>query len=220
MKSVLMSIQPYWLFLIIAKKMGWNIKQHKTIEVRKNYPKNKYWNKIVKLYCSKDKKSFNRIPKEFQPLMKQFLGKVIGEFVCNDIEPYTSNCTVFESVLLPSPNDLAKMCLTLEELNDYGTRGKLLYGWHISDLVIYDKPKELHKFYKCGFSTMEELEEELCGYCSPTNYGEVSSCVTPNGYVSCEGRYCNEAYQKYLDDNFFLTRPPQSWCYVESIESE
>ena len=25
-KAVLMSIQPYWVFLIIAKKMGWDIR--------------------------------------------------------------------------------------------------------------------------------------------------------------------------------------------------
>ncbi len=39
MKSVLISIQPYWVFLIIARLMGWNIPQEKTVEVRKDYPK-------------------------------------------------------------------------------------------------------------------------------------------------------------------------------------
>lgn len=38
-------------------------------------------------------------------------------------------------------------CLTLDELFDYG-KWKTLYGWHISDLVIYDKPKELREFKK------------------------------------------------------------------------
>jgi len=37
MKSVLISIQPYWVFLIIARLMGWNIPQEKTVEVRKDY---------------------------------------------------------------------------------------------------------------------------------------------------------------------------------------
>lgn len=36
-KSVLISIQPYWVFLIIAKTMGWNIDKEKTAEVRKNF---------------------------------------------------------------------------------------------------------------------------------------------------------------------------------------
>ncbi len=84
-KSVMISIQPYWVFLIIAKKMGWNVEQEKTIEVRKSHPKGENWDKVAKIYCSKDKKSFNRIPKLYHPLMERFLGKVVGEFVCDKI---------------------------------------------------------------------------------------------------------------------------------------
>ena len=40
-------------------------------------------------------------------------------------------------------NDLKKMCLTAQELFDYIGVGKHLYGWHISDLKIYDKPLSL-----------------------------------------------------------------------------
>ena len=86
MKSVMISIKPYWVFLIIAKTMGWNISKEKTIEVRKNCPQDDEWNKAVKIYCTKDKKSFNFIPKEYQPFMEKFLGKVIGEFVCDRID--------------------------------------------------------------------------------------------------------------------------------------
>ncbi len=71
MKSVLISIQPYWVFLIIAKTMGWNIDKEKTVEVRKNYPKAETWDKTAKIYCSKDKKSFARIPKEYPPWLSQ-----------------------------------------------------------------------------------------------------------------------------------------------------
>ncbi len=85
MKSVLISIQPYWVFLIIARLMGWNIPQEKTVEVRKDCPKASDWNKVVHIYCSKNRKSFNLIPKEYQPLMEKFLGSVIGEFVCDSI---------------------------------------------------------------------------------------------------------------------------------------
>lgn len=145
-KSVLIAIQPYWVFLIIAKSMGWDVKEEKTVEVRKNFPKDENWDKTVEIYCSKDKKSFNRIPKEYQPAMKQFLGKVVGEFVCNDIEGYASNCTASESVLSPTLDDLKDMCLSLDELSSYGTRDKLLYGWHISKLLVYKKPKELNEF--------------------------------------------------------------------------
>lgn len=88
MKSVLISIQPYWVFLIIAPLIGWNIPQEKTVEVRKNFPKDLDWNKVVHIYCGKNGKSFNRIPKEYQPFMEKFLGKVIGEFVCDRVDKY------------------------------------------------------------------------------------------------------------------------------------
>lgn len=120
-----------------------------------------------------------------------FSGKVIGEFVCDSAE-------------WMSMRDCDKACMTLKEAVDY-SKGKKLYAWHISDLKIYDKPKELSEFYKCGAESFEELSdtEDLCSYCSRTGF--------------CEGRWCDEAYQNYLDVDFALTRAPQGWCYVEEL---
>ncbi len=143
MKAVLISIQPYWVFLIIAKTMGWNIEKEKTVEVRKNYPKAETWDKTVKIYCSKDKKSFAKIPKEYQPLMQQFLGKVIGEFVCDYIEDFKE----FEYGIDALHRHIKlNACLSYREIYDYLGFAKCGYGWHISDLVIYAKPKELSEF--------------------------------------------------------------------------
>ena len=51
--------------------------------------------------------------------------------------------------------------------------------------------------------TFEELcdEDSICNHCSATDYGEHKSCITPNGYWSCEGAWCKESYEKYLDEN-------------------
>lgn len=148
MKSVLISIQPYWVFLIIAPLIGWNIPQEKTVEVRKDFPKASDWNKVAHIYCSKNRKSFNRIPKEYQPLMEKFLGKVIGEFVCDGI------VQLFENFY-----DLQRSCLSWEEIEVYA-KGKTLYGWHISDLKIYDTPKELGEF-----RISRNCKEEDCENC-------------------------------------------------------
>lgn len=56
MKSVIRSAKPYWIYLILTGK--------KTIEVGKDFPKSKDWNKVVEMYCSKDMKSFNRVLKK------------------------------------------------------------------------------------------------------------------------------------------------------------
>ena len=142
MKSVLISIQPYWVFLIIAKIMGWNIDKEKSVEVRKNYPKAENWDKIAKIYCSKDKKSFSKIPQKYQPFMERLLGKVIGEFVCDIVEPYwfTEADTGIEEY-----EDVQLSCVPVNELLDYAN-GEELYFWNISDLAIYDEPKPLTDF--------------------------------------------------------------------------
>lgn len=181
MKSVLISIQPYYVFLIIARLMGWVIPQEKTIEVRKDFPKDPAWNKRVQIYCSKNKKSFNRIPKQYQPLMEKFLGKVIGEFVCDRIEKIEPCFEYYSDGYDIDDDMLTETCLTRAELMSYG-KGKPLYGWHISDLKIYDKPKELGEFKKaCGLGT------------------------------GCED--CDDIY--FTNCRNALTRPSQSWCYVE-----
>lgn len=191
-KGVMASIKPYYVFLIIAKAMGWNIEKEKTVEVRKSYPKANDWNKTVKMYCSKDKKSFAMIPKKYQPLMQQFLGKVIGEFVCDKID-YWQNHYKTDVMHIADMSSLS--CVPIDDLLDYlghyvdmNGVDKRLYGWHISDLVIYDKPKELSEFKKIN---------RECWYAD----------------LGLAKRDCHECKNK----GCFVTRPPQSWCYVEAL---
>lgn len=195
MRAVLISIQPKWVFLIIAQKMGWDIGKEKTIEVRKDFPKAVGWNKKVKIYCSKNKKSFAEIPKTYQPLMEKFLGKVIGEFVCDRIDKYNYRLTTYEETPYKgkyiSKEELAKTCLPIGEINDY-LNGKDGYLWHISDLKIYDKPKELSEFKKsCPYTNGTYCIENKCEY-----------------YGSWTG-VCRR----------WVERPPQSWCYVEELQN-
>lgn len=51
--------------------------------------------------------------------------------------------------------------------------------------------------------TFEEMcdDESICNYCSRTDYGEHKSSSTPNGYWCCEGAWCKESYDSYLDEN-------------------
>lgn len=120
--------------------------------------------------------------------------KVIGEFVCDSIANYEAELwddETYERIQeFFEPDDFAEYgeyeyktvadngdyfwrenmlcessCLTIEELRKYvGCGIATFYGWHISDLVIYDEPKELSEFRKYnpffeGIST-EELEAE------------------------------------------------------------
>ena len=147
MKSVLISIQPKWCELIASGK--------KTVEVRKTKPKLDVPFKCY-IYMTK---AYDTLFGYGNP--KKLCvdgGKVIGEFVCDDIGEFK----VFEngSVQYWNYHELGKTCLTYDELSNYIGRNKNGYGWHISDLVIYDKPRELSGFHKPIMPTGLRYEDD------------------------------------------------------------
>ena len=162
MKSVLISIQPKWCELIASGK--------KTIEVRKTRPKLETPFKVY-IYCTNWKDNTY-----WKNHYKDKLGKVIGEFVCDYI------MLDIPRTLYASHKTVVNSCVPPQELIDYVCEGNFLYFWHISNLVIYDKPKKLSEFYVPVKDYWETYD--------PSNY-------------------INGCWRKPL------TRPPQSWCYVE-----
>ena len=71
-------------------------------------------------------------------------GKVIGEFTCERIA-----LIAYDGGELSSTTNAAfspATCLTQSEIIAYiGDKGRC-YGWHMSDLCIYDQPKGLDEF--------------------------------------------------------------------------
>lgn len=141
-KSVLMSIQPRWCELIASGK--------KTVEVRKTRPKLEPTFKVY-IYCTKDNTFAEKTLRGFDNngkavYYKANKGKVIGEFVCDEI----LDCRDV---------NMDDTCLTVEEWLKY-TKGHegVVYGWHISDLVIYDNPKELSEFHVPGYNDMKDMD--------------------------------------------------------------
>lgn len=188
MRSVYRSIKPYWLYLILIGK--------KTIEVGKNFPKADDWNKDVFLYCSKDMKSFNRIPEKDREWMRKYLGKVACRFVCDKIETLTER-DLFEGMDEISNSRIEEYsCVSIDELLQYKGSKNEIYGWHISDLKIYDKPRDLSEFYAEG-----DCDYKNCSQCVRLKFVSASK-------ANCE---LEEGYKP-------ITRPPQSWCYVEEQE--
>lgn len=181
-KAVLISIKPEWCELI---ENG-----NKTIEVRKTRPKLETPFKCY-IYCTLPKSSGDifLIGCE-KPL--QGNGKIIGEFICNDIKafdvPYPAYSDKMDKTIIE------KSCIRYYDLHRYALHDRL-YAWHISDLVIYDKPKELSEFEKpCPY-------DEDCWKCKFYDGGSRE-----------EPPSCNW-------EDFELTKPPQSWCYVEKMKA-
>lgn len=135
MKSILMSIRPEWCEKIANGK--------KTIEVRKTRPKLKTPFKVY-IYCTKGQPMlwkdgsgvFSGGPsyKDYITSPHNLNGKIIGEFVCDYI--VTDKSVGHNSTLY------AAACMSPAEIASYCTQNEM-YGWHISDLKIYDRPEEL-----------------------------------------------------------------------------
>ena len=189
---ILASLKPYYYYLIGERK--------KNIEVRKSALKN--LPQDIVFYMSKDEKSFAKIPKEFQEKYRKHFGKIGIKVVCDKVDEYNfhEGLTEFNSMGLPSriygsylifADDYKSMCLSYDEVKSYGNR-KTIYGWHISNLKIYDKPKELGEFRKSGFMTEEEWLFNL--------------------YPNTHCHY--EAWAK----KFEITRPPQSYMWIKELD--
>lgn len=105
-------------------------------------------------------------------------GKVVSEWICDNMTTWR--------ICMGVPQHLVKSgCVSEDEILKYTDNGyKDLTAMHISNLIIYDKPKELSEFKQC----------HKCEY--------YANCYEHE--YSCEGVYN-------------LTRPPQSWCYVEEL---
>ncbi len=195
-KAILLSIQPRWCGLIASGK--------KTIEVRKTKPKIETPFKCY-IYQSKSKDTLIYVMKDGdedygviyhgKPVFiktcskysNPYEQKVIGEFVCDriidvdcdSIAPFDKSTGIYID---------KQCCLSREELWKY-TGGHCAYGWHISELKIYDKPKALSEFAK---------------WCSHS----CSECIWFFSTVPERLPNCNWT-------DFRISKPPQSWCYVE-----
>lgn len=212
-KAVMISVKPKWCNFIANEE--------KKIEIRKTKPNLKVPFKCL-LYCTKASKKHQticgchvlnddelfRLPDgkikygnsiemmvyDDCYIADNFLnGKVIGEFTCDRISEYhyVEGNEVGEMIYDISTADGEATCLDLSELHKYGN-GKTLYGWHISDLVLYDKPKRITEFRKYN----RECEYSDLGFAKPKSCEE------------CPGEECR------------VQAAPQSWCYVDYSSKE
>lgn len=135
-KAVMLSIKPDWCSLIAIGE--------KTVEVRKTRPKIEPPFKCY-IYETKAESEIPWVDEDGHFIYKG-RGAVIGEFVCDHVIP------IYNDTLLSAdiPDELMlenlSPCLTDREIKEYlGDRSRG-YGWHISDLVIYDTPRPLSDF--------------------------------------------------------------------------
>lgn len=192
MKSVLISTRPKLVEKICHKigedETGKAIYE-KRIEVRNTAPKEVPF----KCYIYETQGQYIKFIHGAHTKYGYGCGKVIGEFVCDKVEKLEEHIEQGGLYYILSDTFNEQAQLDNWELHDYG-KGKTLYGWHISDLKIYDKPKELGDFKK------------HCHYKDRNSYCLANECEY---YSDWTGICCN-----------WVERPPLSWCYVEDLGEE
>lgn len=195
MKSIMTSVSPYLCGKIASGQCK--------ILVRKSAPKETPFKCYI--YCCKDNAQEIVLLKDYKNRFSfgdyrnadgHFYDvanrTVIGEFICNKVDEYKYDygCGYYPGDGVDIDDDtILETAIDREDINIYA-KGKTLYGWHISDLKIYDKPKELSEFKK----PCPTKEKGDCLACD---------CLADNDY----GGICTN----------FVTRPPQSYMFVEEI---
>lgn len=174
-RAVLISIRPKWCEKIADGE--------KTIEVRRTRPKLETPFKVY-IYCTAGNLQYETQNGMF---CRMSGGKeVIGEFICDRVTDIFAN-----SRFWLNEDDVRHTCLTADEIRTYANGANMLYGWHISNLKIYDTPKELIEFYtwkKCKSCNKSGYESTACIY--------DENCIIPAA----------------------ITKAPQSWRYVEELK--
>lgn len=220
MKKILISVRPKWcekICHVIGKEEAGKPIYEKRIEVRKSAPKEVpfkayiYETKDKKIECGfhfedtgitlREKYVFGmhkaRIIKHYR---NEGRGKVIGEFICDKVDEYTFSH--YEAEYRVTHVEQKAMCLNQPELIRYG-KGDTLYGWHIADLKIYDKPKELSEFTS---TRVCDNYKDLPAYghigCNMCKYSYTINCM-----IKCR-----------IDGRKPLTRPPQSYMRVKELK--
>lgn len=205
-KSILLSVRPEWVEKILNGK--------KTIEVRKQFPKDyKGW---VYIYCTKGepylyynwntdtystttlkdlKNGWSRVCspnnrlRAYQNGTVLTNGRVVARFWCDyvDILNYVNNDY---SCLTPQHYDICKeSCLEPNEIYSYLNK-KTGYAIHISEIEIFDEPRELSEF------------DRPCKH-----WDNEHQCYSSN--LVCYAESCK------FYKNTKLTKAPQNYCYVE-----
>lgn len=132
MKSYLFSIKPGYCEYIAAGL--------KRDEIRKTAPKEVPFKGYI--YCTLDGGMKGDRIRAFGCDTIVTCGKVIGEFVCNSVTDIVPDWNGFYTF---TKGDEETSCLTMNKLHNY-LQNHIGKDIEMSDVVIYDKPKELSEF--------------------------------------------------------------------------
>ena len=211
MKAILISIRPKWVSKILNGEKTIEIRKSAPkcelpIDVYIYCTKNKLHYNVGALMFNKDdcfKRSVDGTYKygdsvelmgyspDYPYDKNNFLnGKIVAKFTLKKVEeikPFSFMELLGDSLTEKQREIADKSCVGWMGIHKYAN-GKPVYLWHISDLEIFDEPKELNEFYSLR---LDKDVTKLFDYLIQLSNGK---------------------WFKRLD------KAPQSWCYVEEKE--
>ena len=215
MKAILISDHAKWCALMMNGEKTVEVRKGTALYKAIQKLIDEYGYADIYVYCAKDKPNL-WLPYEYdcfeldeasQPYLSdkpiididtKMNGKVIFKFRCYKVEEIEREEQIkfinFDDYISMSSNTTyeeiwEKSCLSPEELNNY-LQDKNGCAIHISDLEIFDKPKELSEF-------KHNVKVHKCSTC----------CEYP-----CEEK-CS--FPTYVNFSTPLTKAPQSWQFIE-----
>lgn len=198
MREILISIQPKWVEKIVSGE--------KTVEVRKTRPK---CETPFKCYIYETRNGGHRCKNceqkddcySYAPLnvgCYNGRGRVIGHFICDKIVEFPHD------LYDPAFSETADLsCVGIDGLSEYLGHKDYGYGWHITNLVVYDEPRELSEF------TTPEWFRDCKKQCDSMEY---MRCPTKDSRkVDKMCGWCRKGGDP-------ITRPPMSWQFCVATE--
>lgn len=146
---------------------------------------------------------------------QEYNGKVVAKFRLREVEKV--HYDAWGEQFYTERNDfrtdvLSKSCLSYNELKDYYFKNEFrfrCYAWHISDLEIFDEPKELSEFKQAKLPNPKKIK---FANWKANYYWFLGYYSREHGQMTC-----GEVI-KAVDDIISVKKAPQSWCYVEDLE--
>lgn len=183
MKSLLIAIKPKWCAKIMSGEKNIEVRTSKALANAIQKLINEYGYADICAYCSKSN--------YLGYISNKYVGNVIFKFRCYKVETIKVDegdrlkrlwsQTMIEDTLLKCS------CLTQAQMYDY-LKDKNGFAIHISNLEIFDRPKELSEFYTT------KLDEDLTKRFDNSIQLENGTWVKP------------------------ITKAPQNFCYVEVLK--
>lgn len=155
MKSIIISIRPEFVAKILNGEKTWEVRKTAPVEWMKilSYKLARWPEPFrVYIYCTKEGPGLWYVKNKTyegghayvgEHVERVHNGKVVAKFTLGLCDVISKDVSEYDGETVAKV--VGRTCLSVDEIRKYANGGKI-YVWEISDLVIFDQPKDLSEF--------------------------------------------------------------------------